>query len=260
MKPPGTILQHLYLSQRIERLVPGRFVEVGPGRGDITALLLEKSWSGVAVEVDHLSAEYLKSRFESEIASGRLVVLEDDFLGISAVQSVDLVISSMVMEHLDQDSELAFMDRSRDVLRAGGLMIGLVPAGARYWGIEDAVAGHMRRYERSSLRDLAQRSDWEISHVAGLTFPVSNILLPLSNLLVGRAESDRLEMTAEARTRISGRREVAMKTRFPDGMKLLLNDISLRPLHWVQKLFRGSERCLVLYFEARCLTRGSAGT
>ena len=38
--PPGTILQLMYLRERIKLLTPGRFVEVGPGTGTITALLL----------------------------------------------------------------------------------------------------------------------------------------------------------------------------------------------------------------------------
>jgi len=33
--PPGTILQLMYLRERIQRLPVGRFVEIGPGGGEI---------------------------------------------------------------------------------------------------------------------------------------------------------------------------------------------------------------------------------
>jgi len=38
--PPGTILQLMYLKERLVNIKPGRFVEIGPGSGEISGLLL----------------------------------------------------------------------------------------------------------------------------------------------------------------------------------------------------------------------------
>ena len=46
--PPGTILQLMHVRERLTRIKPGVFVEVGPGTGEITALLLEIGWRGTA--------------------------------------------------------------------------------------------------------------------------------------------------------------------------------------------------------------------
>jgi hypothetical protein len=45
--PPGTLLQLMYLRERLEKLEPGRFIEIGPGSGEISKLLLDLGWGGV---------------------------------------------------------------------------------------------------------------------------------------------------------------------------------------------------------------------
>jgi hypothetical protein len=87
-------------------------------------------------------------------------------------------------------------------------------------------------------------------HLAGLTYPISNILLPLSNFLVRRSEARKLALPILERTKLSGHRNVRFKTHFPAPLRLVLNDTAMLPLHWMQKAFSQSERSLVLYFEA----------
>jgi hypothetical protein len=89
-----------------------------------------------------------------------------------------------------------------------------------------------------------------VEHVAGLTFPLSNILLPVSNLLVARAERDRLSLSESERTLRSGARDVAGKTSFPTIARVILNERALYPLHLAQRAFRDSDRALVLYVDA----------
>jgi len=43
---PGTILQLMYLKERLVDVAPGRFIEVGPGTGEISNLLLKFGWGG----------------------------------------------------------------------------------------------------------------------------------------------------------------------------------------------------------------------
>lgn len=59
-----------------------------------------------------------------------------------------------VLEHLERPGLL--IDEIHRVLRPGGIVIATVPAFQALWGDEDDVAGHYRRYTRSSLEaDLA---------------------------------------------------------------------------------------------------------
>ena len=54
-----------------------------------------------------------------------------------------------MLEHLEDPASLA-MEMHR-VLRTGGVVIATVPAFAALWGDEDDVAGHHRRYTKSTL-------------------------------------------------------------------------------------------------------------
>nr|WHW29471.1 putative class I SAM-dependent methyltransferase [uncultured bacterium] len=244
-------MQLLYLKERLRRRAPGRFIEIGPGAGEITQMLLDCGWSGTSFDLGPQTIAQLGERFKKEIAELRFTPVNADFVSAAVSEKFDLVISCMVMEHLEDKDESAFMVKSAACLKPGGIMMGLVPASPAHWGIEDDIAGHCRRYTRDSLNRLVAASNWRMLHLAGLTFPVSNLLLPVSNFLVARSEKHKLAYSALARTEQSGRRTVKYKTYFPSFLGILLNGVTLLPLHLLQKLFAKSPRVLVLFFEAR---------
>lgn len=248
--PPGEILQLLYLQERLQLIAPRTFIEVGPGRGAISRLLLNLGWRGVAYELGEDSAAEIQQTFCTEIAQGQYKIIAGDWLSSLGNGPAELVVSCMVMEHLDHRMEAAFMRHAAASLSPGGRMIGFVPAAPQYWGIEDDIAGHHRRYTREALQNLMARTGWRLTHVAGLTYPLSNLLLPISNRLVKRAEQKMLELSRVERTVRSGRRNVPGKTHFPAALGLLLNSTMMRPFHWLQKWCRRSENALVIYFEA----------
>jgi len=250
--PPGTLLQLIYLRERLARLPAGRFIEVGPGSGEVTELLLQMGWQGMSLDLNASTIESLKHRFQSQIDEGRFVALTQDFnkMDISEPKA-GLVISCMVMEHMEDDQEALFVEQAAKCLAPGGMMIGLVPGSPEHWGIEDDIAGHIRRYSRQRLNLLMEKNNWRIRHCAGLTVPLSNMLLPISNLLVRRAERSRLKLSKLERTKLSGKRKVAFKTHFPSILGLLLNRFTLLPFHYLQKSLAGSSRALVIYFEAQ---------
>lgn len=249
--PPGTILQLLYLRERLADIKPGFFIEIGPGSGEISNLLLELGWGGVAYDFEPRTVDRLRDRFSGQISEGRFDVRNEDFFQVNAdlFNGIDLIISCMVLEHLNGELEKQFMQHCSELLNEGGLMIGLVPASPAHWGIEDEIAGHCRRYTRESLHELAGSNGWNIRHCVGLTYPLSNILLPVSNFLVWRAEKFKLEMSEIEKTKASGIRDVPYKTTFPKFLSVLLNEYVLLPLHWIQKAFANSKSSLVLYFE-----------
>lgn len=55
-------------------------VEVGPGEGTLTGLLLERAKKVIAVEKDEKLAELLIHKFEFEISNGKLEIINDDIL------------------------------------------------------------------------------------------------------------------------------------------------------------------------------------
>ena len=55
-------------------------VEVGPGEGTLTKLLLERAKRVIAIEKDHFLVEHLKEKFREQILDDRLKIIEEDIL------------------------------------------------------------------------------------------------------------------------------------------------------------------------------------
>jgi 16S rRNA (adenine1518-N6/adenine1519-N6)-dimethyltransferase len=58
-------------------------LEIGPGKGALTKKLLEHAGFVVAVEKDRELFEFLKIKFEKEISSGQLILINEDILQFS---------------------------------------------------------------------------------------------------------------------------------------------------------------------------------
>lgn len=239
----------MYVRERIRRRHPGRFVEIGVGRGSLSRLLLDLGWRGRGFDLNAEAVAATVAVTAEAIAAGRYAVERDDWLEREAGDPVDLVISSMVIEHLSPAAEARYFERARQELAAGGIAIILVPASPDHWGVEDDIAGHLRRYTADGFRARLAELDWDATHVAGLTWPLSNVLLTISNRLVERAEGGKRALGPQRQTEASGVRSVPFKTVFPLWLGIVLNEIALYPFHLLQKAFSQSSNSLVLYAE-----------
>jgi SAM-dependent methyltransferase len=247
--PPGTILQQMYFKERLQKLPRGHFVEVGAGQGIVSKTLLDLGWSGSAYDLNDESLAVASEVNRPAVSEGRYRVVHRNWLDTQPEAPSDLVVSCMVIEHLDDTDEGRYFERVRNGLAPGGTGVLFVPAGPAYWGIEDEIAGHFRRYTFDELRNRIERHGLRVRHMAGLTFPVSNLLFPVSEFLVRRAERQKMALTVQERTELSGNRTVKFKTTFPKALRLLLNETVLYPLHLLQKLNAGNGRSMVIYAE-----------
>jgi len=247
--PPGTILQQMYFRERLRVLSRGRFIEVGAGQGIVSKTLLDLGWSGRAYDLNAQSLAVAAELNRLAVSQGRYALEQRDWLDVAPAEPVDLVVSCMVLEHFADADEARYLERCRAALKPGGHGILFVPGCPDYWGMEDAIAGHFRRYTFQSLQRSIETQGLRLQHVAGLTYPLSNLLFPVSEFLVRRAERRKLALSAQERTRLSGNRDVAFKTRFPPALRLVLNEAVMAPLHWLQKLNARNPRSMVIYAE-----------
>jgi len=228
---------------------PGTFLEVGAGRGVLAHLLLGLGWSGTGYDLNPEAADGARQINAEAVATGRFDIKTADWLNSGDHGVADLVLSSMVLEHLDEEQVTRYFQRTSECLIDGGVGILLVPGSPSHWGIDDEIAGHYRRYTTETLSAAIRRGGFEVRHIAGLAFPVSNLLHRLSNRQVLRAEGARVGLSMEDRTRLSGNREVPWKTTFPAWTRLVLNDATMWPFDLLQRMGSRSEKALILYCE-----------
>ena len=247
--PPGTLLQQMYFKERLRAVPPGEFVEVGTGQGIVSRTLLGAGWRGTAYDLNADSLAVAQDVNRDAVAGSRYRTLHRDWLADAAAPRADLIVSCMVLEHLDDEAEARYLERCRERLKPSGRGVLFVPACPDYWGVDDEIAGHFRRYTFESLRQRLEAHGLRVEHLVGLTYPLSNLLFPVSEMLVARAERNKMTLSMEERTRLSGNRDVAFKTTFPRALGLVLNEVVLYPLHVLQKLFRRSARSMVIYAE-----------
>ncbi len=246
---PGSILQRLYLRERLRRLRGGTFLEIGSGNGYNGRTLLKSGLRGLGVDLNASACEKNRELNREAIDAGRYDVQHVDFFAHDFDRKFDVILSCMVIEHLSDEDVDAYFRRAMELLEPRGVIITVVPAQPRYWGIEDDIAGHKRRYTFADFPRIAQRFGLTLRANAGLTFPVSNLLLPLSNRIVQANEAHKRGLSDREQTILSGNREVTFKTDFPWYMGLLLNDVTMYPLHLAQKAFAKSNRAMVIYSE-----------
>ena len=250
---PGLILQQMYLDERRAE-PPGTFIDLGAGTGGTSSVLLARGWRGSGVDLNEAACTRNTSTNGQFVSIGSYEVRHGDFLAMDRLGCVDLAISSMVLEHLDVEATDRFFRLARTLLTPSGSLILMVPGSPRHWGIEDEVAGHVQRFDRDSVVEVLRRNGFQADHVVGLTYPLSNLLLPISNLLVSRAEGKRLVLTANERTVLAGDRRVLFKTTYPAWVHWVLNKYTMYPFHLLQKRFGHHPKSLVLYVEARPAT------
>lgn len=248
---PGTILQMMHISSRLKKNNWKTFLEIGSGKGVFSRLLLKNGLKGQGIDLNHRAVERAANLNKDFIDKGQYSVAQGDFLELPEEEKFDVIFSCMVIEHIPAEILKAFVEKCKRLLSDQGRIIFLVPSSKKHWGIEDEIAGHLLRYEKEDVEALVERHQLTLTHLSGLTYPLSNWLFSLSNYIVRKNESKMLNASQEERTVYTGSREVAFKTDFPVYMRVALNEFTMYPFYLMQKLFVGKREAMVLYFEMK---------
>jgi SAM-dependent methyltransferase len=119
-------------------------------------VLRDLGWQVTALDYVHDSAVLAHRRGLNALRSDarRLPFADDSF---------DLVLSSDAWEHIEEDDQVAA--ESFRVLRPGGRLLVMVPAGMDLWSGHDTALGHVRRYEKDQLVALVQGAGFKVDEV-----------------------------------------------------------------------------------------------
>lgn len=248
--PPGTILQFMFIENRLRKKFDNnkRFIEAGSGNGHLSNLLLECGYTGVGIDLNQSANDNNTILNRKYIDKGKYQVKNGDFKTINQ-GGFDFLISSMVIEHFDDDNLKIFIQNAKKIIKPNGKLIFLVPSNMKAWGIEDEIAGHVKRYTFHEIENLAKTNNLKVDFKCGLNYPISNWLLSLSNYIVSKNEGHLKEKNELEKTIHSGNRNVKYKTTFPKYLNVVLNELIILPFYWLQLLNSKNENSLVMYFE-----------
>lgn len=155
--------RHWWYAERralVKRLVgpltPARALDVGCGGGGNTGVLRSLGWRVCGLEYSPAAAGLAASR--------GLPVMRGDARRLPVRDaSVDLVMSTDMWEHIDDDEAVA--RETMRVLKPGGRVLIAVPCSMALWSGHDVALGHVRRYERAELTALMERVGLEVVDV-----------------------------------------------------------------------------------------------
>ncbi|GGD04632.1 class I SAM-dependent methyltransferase [Halopseudomonas salina] len=158
-----------------------RVAEIGPGLGDVAAWFnsFVACESVVLVESSIDARDLLVQRFNE--ANNVKIVDSFDSVG----KEFDLIMAFEVLEHIEDDQN--FLSNIHSYMTAGGLFIGSVPAYMNKWQAVDVWAGHVRRYERSELKEKLEVAGFSVITIDIYGFPVTNALYCLRELYYKKA-------------------------------------------------------------------------
>jgi len=129
-----------WLSSKFEPFLGQKNLEFGAGNGTIANLVSETGTIEVC-EISDSRLAFLQDRFKDR---ENVTAYHQDFFGIEATNSYDLIYSSNVLEHCENDLE--FIEHSYNLLKPGGRFVAILPAGAWLYSNLDKNLGHFRRY------------------------------------------------------------------------------------------------------------------
>jgi trans-aconitate methyltransferase len=140
-----------------------RLIDIGCGNGKFLTTISDLIPIGNLFGVE-LSPEAMRSA-RDDIRPNLRVGDILDFAGELAEQPFDGLVSSEVLEHVDDPP--AIVGAFHKILKPGALVVITVPAQMRYWSAQDVMAGHQRRFEFADFEKLMSDCGFKVEECFG---------------------------------------------------------------------------------------------
>ncbi len=146
-----------WMYQAIRPYCKGRIFEIGSGIGNISNFFIRDGQRIMLSDIRPAYCDFLRMQFGGKenvdgVVQLDLVHPQFDQVYADFINKFDTVFALNVVEHIE-DHELAVINALK-LLRRGGNLIILVPAGQWLYNRFDKELGHFRRYTRTKLKAL----------------------------------------------------------------------------------------------------------
>lgn len=178
---PRFLLRRQRIFKMLADKSPGRLLEIGCGPGTLINELGHRGFACSALETS-----------PTALAIARTINPTVKFHEAPQPDwgdAFDYLIAFEVLEHIEDDR--GTLRDWHTWLKPGGTMLISVPAHMTKWTATDDWAGHVRRYERSALRDLLTEAGFTIVDFESYGFPLANMIAPLRARMHQRQIADR---------------------------------------------------------------------
>jgi SAM-dependent methyltransferase len=194
IQTPRYLLRRNIILHLLREFPPGRFLEIGCGRGELLPWLARCGFEGVGLEI---------SRDVAPIAREAAAPYEPNLQVVDNPESIrgekfKYVFAFEVLEHIEDDR--AALLTWKQWLDTDGTLILSVPAHMSKWSAADEVGGHYRRYEKDGLRELLKGCGYSIQVFWSYGFPVTSITSRVRGLFYRSRARDMREIAREDRT------------------------------------------------------------
>ncbi len=164
-----------WLARWVLRLAQGGPVlDIGCGYGALAGELAARGHQILAMDIDLRRLRHQQRAAHACRLEGRLAIFAADGTAMPLPDNcLSLAVAGEVLEHIANDG--AFVREVARILRPGGRLVATVPAGAHRCGTFDRYAGHLRRYDRQQLWDLAAANGLEVETLRGWGFPLGRL-------------------------------------------------------------------------------------
>lgn len=207
------------------------FLEIGPGKLIFTKELLVKFKRGELIE---LNPEVKKYFFNLETEQKRKLTLHViNFEKFKTNKKFDLIVACEVMEHVKEDKK--FLKMIYKILNKNGSVIISVPSRMKYWGLDDELVGHYRRYEKINLIKIFQDANFEVEKIISYGFPFTNLLRIIRNKWFAVNSKKLNKLTKINQSKESGFPQYTDKASFLYNW--IINKVTFLPLNIFASLF-----------------------
>ena len=143
----------------------GPFLEIGCGRGDVSAYLARKGWRGTAIDFSDAAV----AQASSNLRPFPEIAVRKQSLG-EVTGAFACIIMWDVLEHIEDDRDALRM--VHHLLRPGGQLLLAVPSNPREWRWDDEFYGHFRRYTVEDMTEKLTQAGIPPQVFWDFTFPV----------------------------------------------------------------------------------------
>lgn len=169
---PGFLARTQLIERWLAKLRPASALEVGCGRGNLSARIAPYVGRLTAFDVSPEATRIARAKCA---AYRNVAVALADIGRLPFRERFNVVIIAEVLEHLDDDG--AALHAAVDRLSKDGTLIVTVPAHQSMWTEQDVAAGHKRRYSREELISLIEGGGLDIKELVCWGFPITRQLV-----------------------------------------------------------------------------------